>query len=98
VPSTLNRTALQSRITAPKCPQVYRRHTRWLSVGQWRSLGVVPVGGGLADAEFATLMEPDGPTGTGYLLTNNYRAILDYNCSNFYAMSVGLLADAIARR
>jgi membrane-bound lytic murein transglycosylase B len=98
VPSTLNRAALQSRITAPKCPQVYRRHTRWLSVGQWRSLGVVPVGGGLADGEFATLMEPDGPTGTGYLLTNNYRAILDYNCSNFYAMSVGLLADAIARR
>ena len=31
-------------------------------------------------------------------LTNNYRAILDYNCSNFYAMSVGLLADAISRR
>ena len=40
----------------------------------------------------------EGPDGSGYLLTNNYRAILDYNCSNFYAMSVGLLADAIARR
>ena len=98
VPPTLNRAALQSRITAPKCPQVYRRHSRWLSVGQWRSLGVVPIQGRLADSEFATLMEPDGPGGTGYLLTNNYRAILDYNCSNFYAMSVGLLADAIARR
>ncbi len=34
----------------------------------------------------------------GYLLTTNYRAILDYNCSNFYAMAVGLLANAIARR
>ena len=33
---------------------------------------------------------------TAYLLTNNYRSILDYNCSNFYALSVGLLADAIA--
>ena len=98
VPATLNRAALQSRITAPKCPQVYRRHTRWLSVGQWRSLGVVPVESVLPDNEFATLLEPDGQTGTGYLLTNNYRAILDYNCSNFYAMSVGLLADAIARR
>ena len=40
----------------------------------------------------------DGPNGTGYLLTNNYRAILDYNCSNFYAISVGVLADAIAGR
>ena len=98
VPSTLNRAALQSRVTAPKCPQVYRRHSRWLSVGQWRSLGVTPVNASLSNSEFATLLEPDGQTGTGYLLTNNYRAILDYNCSNFYAMSVGLLADAIARR
>ena len=30
-----------------------------------------------------------------YLLTGNYRVILDYNCSNFYALSVGLLADAV---
>ena len=35
---------------------------------------------------------------TAYLLTTNYRAILDYNCSNFYALSVGLLANAIAAR
>lgn len=98
VPLTLNRAALQSRITAPKCPQVYRRHSRWLTVGQWRALGVVPVAQRLGDTELATLLEPEGPTGSGYLLTNNYRAILDYNCSNFYAMSVGLLADAIARR
>ncbi|MGZ2411360.1 peptidoglycan lytic transglycosylase B [Sphingomonas sp. F9_3S_D5_B_2] len=98
VPPTLNRTAIQSRLTAPKCPQVYRRHSRWLTVGQWRSLGVVPYRQTLPDTELATLMEPEGPSGSGYLLTNNYRAILDYNCSNFYAMSVGLLADAIARR
>jgi membrane-bound lytic murein transglycosylase B len=45
----------------------------------------------------ATLIEPDGRDATAYLLTTNYRAILDYNCSNFYALSVGLLADAIAR-
>ena len=34
---------------------------------------------------------------TAYLLTGNYRVILDYNCSNFYALSVGLLSDEIAR-
>jgi membrane-bound lytic murein transglycosylase B len=44
-----------------------------------------------------TLLEPDGPGATAYLLTGNYRAILEYNCSNFYALSVGLLADAIAQ-
>ena len=98
VPPTLNRAAIQSRLNPPKCPQVYRRHSRWLTIGQWRSLGVVPTGRGLPDTELATLMEPEGANGSGYLLTNNYRAILDYNCSNFYAMSVGLLADAIARR
>ena len=32
-----------------------------------------------------------------YLLTGNYRVILDYNCSNFYALSVGLLADAVSQ-
>jgi membrane-bound lytic murein transglycosylase B len=45
----------------------------------------------------ASLLEPDGQGQTAYLLTGNYRVILDYNCSNFYALSVGLLADEIAR-
>jgi lytic murein transglycosylase len=98
VPLNLNRAALRSTITAPKCPQVYKRHTRWLTVREWRSLGVTPYYSGLGDNEMATLFEPEGASGSGYLLTNNYRAILDYNCSNFYAMSVGLLANAIGRR
>ncbi len=98
VPVILNRTALRTTVTAPKCPQVYKRHTRWLTVREWRALGVVPRSRGLPDSEMATLLEPEGANGEGYLLTTNYRAILDYNCSNFYALSVGLLADAIARR
>jgi lytic murein transglycosylase len=98
VPSTLNRAAIRSTLQAPRCQRVYARHSRWLTVAQWRSLGVIPYGGRLADYEIVTLMEPDGPNGSGYLLTNNYRAILDYNCSNFYALSVGLLANAITRR
>ena len=61
-------------------------------------MGVVPYETRLAQNDVATLIEPDGPNGTAYLLTGNYRAILDYNCSNFYALSVGLLADAIMRR
>jgi membrane-bound lytic murein transglycosylase B len=98
VPPTLNRAAIRSTLRAPRCERVYSRHSRWLTVGQWRALGVVPYNGGLRDSEVATLIEPDGPNRTGYLLTGNYRAILDYNCSNFYALSVGLLANAIARR
>ena len=98
VPATINRQAIVSRVTAPRCPQVFRRHSRWLTMREWRSLGVAPVGRSLPEGELAFLLEPDGPYSNGYLLTANYRAILDYNCSNFYAMSVGVLADAITRR
>ena len=96
VPSALDRSALRSALVPPRCPQVFRRHSRWLTMAEWRSLGVQPLGAALADGEMATLLEPDGPGATAYLLTGNYRAILDYNCSNFYALSVGLLADRIA--
>lgn len=97
-PANLNRYAIVSRITAPRCPQVYKRLSRWLSMREWRALGVTPLGRSLPDNEMASLIEPDGPNATAYLLTTNYRSILDYNCSNFYAISVGVLADAIARR
>ena len=66
-------------------------------MAEWRALGVVPQSGSWpADNIQATLLEPDGPGRTAYLLTGNYRVILDYNCSNFYALSVGLLADEVA--
>jgi membrane-bound lytic murein transglycosylase B len=97
-PLNLNRYAIVSRITSPRCPQVYKRLSRWLSMREWRTLGVTPLGRSLPDNEMASLIEPDGPNATAYLLTTNYRVILDYNCSNFYAISVGVLADAIARR
>ena len=79
---------------APRCPASSSAQ-RWLSVGEWRRLGVMPMRGGLSDREMASLIEPDGPGATAYLTTNNYRTILDYNCSNFYALSVLLLADGI---
>ena len=97
-PPTLNRAAIVSRVTAQRCPQVYRRHSRWLTMREWRALGVAPLGRSIPEGEMASLIEPDGPYETAYLVTTNYHAILDYNCSNFYAISVGVLADAIARR
>jgi membrane-bound lytic murein transglycosylase B len=97
-PPNLNRAAIVSRVTAPKCPQVYRRHSRWLSMREWRAMGVTPLGRSLPDNEMAALIEPDGYDARAFLLTTNYHAILDYNCSNFYAISVGVLADRIAGR
>jgi lytic murein transglycosylase len=98
VPAGLDRSAVKSRLSSPRCPRVHDRHSRWLTIAEWRRLGVVPLGSQVpADGEMASLIEPDGPAATAYLLTGNYRSILDYNCSNFYALSVGLLADAVAR-
>ena len=67
-------------------------------MAEWRALGLAPISRPWPDDRImATLIEPDGPGKTGYLATSNYRVILDYNCSNFYALSVGLLADAVSQ-
>ncbi len=96
-PPFLDRQAIAGRLDSPRCPRVHDRHSRWLTVAEWRARGVVQTSGPvLADDELASLIEPDGPGAPAYLLTGNYRVILDYNCSNFYALSVGLLADAVA--
>jgi lytic murein transglycosylase len=96
VPDHLNRFALVGSLTAPSCARVHARRSRWLTVREWRQLGVVPQGS-IGDDVLASLIEPDGPGKTAFLLTGNYRVILEYNCSNYYALSVGLLADQIAR-
>ncbi|WP_242122583.1 lytic murein transglycosylase [Sphingobium sp. Sx8-8] len=96
VPAGLDRAAITPRTNPARCERVFSRHSRWLTMAEWRRMGIVPSGGTWpADQVLATLLEPDGPGKTAYLLTSNYRAILDYNCSNFYALSVGLLADAV---
>jgi membrane-bound lytic murein transglycosylase B len=96
VPSGLDRSALGSRLAAPSCSRVHARHSQWKTVAEWRSLGLVPQGA-INDNTLAALFEPDGAGTAAYLLTGNYRVILQYNCSNYYALSVGLLADEIAR-
>lgn len=99
VPANLNRAGLQTPLVAPRCERVFERHSEWRTMDEWRRLGIAPQGGRwpVGANEMATLLEPDGRGQTAYLLTTNYRTILDYNCSNFYALSVGVLADAIAR-
>lgn len=98
VPSGFNRGGLVTRLASPRCPRVHERHSQWKTMREWRRLGLVSRNGRWpGDNELASLLEPDGPGRTAYLLTTNYRTILDYNCSNFYALSVGLLADAVSR-
>ncbi|KQM56332.1 lytic transglycosylase [Sphingomonas sp. Leaf208] len=98
VPAGFDRSQVRNRLVSPRCPRVFERHSGWRTIAEWRALGVSPQSGRALDGSvMATLLEPDGPGATAYLLTSNYRVILDYNCSNFYALSVGLLADAVER-
>jgi lytic murein transglycosylase len=96
VPASLDRTRIKSNLVAPRCARVFARHSRWMRVSEWKKLGVIPQSSVWPNENMqAALIEPDGQGATAYLLGSNYRAILDYNCSNFYALSVGLLADAV---
>jgi membrane-bound lytic murein transglycosylase B len=98
LPANFDRKAVRSLLVSPRCPRVHARLSRWLTIAEWKARGVVIAGfPSPADSELARMLEPDGPGITAYLLTTNYGSILDYNCSNFYAMSVGLLSDAVAR-
>ncbi len=95
VPGDLNRPGVATTALSPRCPRVFQRHSRWLTAAEWRARGVTFQARAPADATLLSLIEPDGPGATAYLLSGSYRAILDYNCSNFYGLSVGLLADGI---
>jgi membrane-bound lytic murein transglycosylase B len=60
----------------------------------WAKLGVrLPGGGKLPTADLeASLVRGQA---RHFLVYRNYLAILDYNCSNAYAISVGLLSDRL---
>ncbi len=70
------------------------------SLAEWQALGVrKQFGQPLPKRDLvATIVQPDG-SGTRAFLTYpaNYSAILDWNRSHKFAISVGTLADAIAR-
>ena len=96
LPSGLDPDRFPTRLAAPSCDRVHERHSLWKTVNEWRALGVQPLTPVDGNAMTA-LFQPDGPGTPAYLLTGNYRVILQYNCSNYYALSVGLLADEIGR-
>ena len=99
VPIQFDRDSVKSPLVSPRCPRVHARLSRWLTIAEWKAKGIMVTGfPAPADTELASLIEPDGPGLTAYLLTSNYRVILDYNCSNFYALSIGVLADEVARQ
>ena len=44
------------------------------------------------------LVRPDKELGRAFLVTNNYRTLLHWNKSNYFAISIGMFADKIQQR
>lgn len=68
------------------------------SVSEWSNLGVAPASGFSLPTENlnASIVQPNG--GPALMAFNNFKVIMKYNNSIFYAGSVGYLADKICGR
>lgn len=70
------------------------------TLAEWQALGVrKQFGQNLPQRDLvATIVQPDGPGKRAFIAyPANYNAILDWNRSHKFAISVGTLADAVAR-
>ena len=67
--------------------------------GEWNRLGVRSIDAGpLAGREGeASLVMPDGAGGPAFLVYDNFRTIMKWNKSTYFATAVGYLADSMAR-
>lgn len=65
----------------------------------WAGIGVKKYGGSALPNEdiMASIVAPDGVGGEVFIVYNNYQTIMDWNRSTYFATSVGLLADQLAR-
>ncbi len=98
-PAGFDPASVANPVQPKSCKSALGKHSLPKPIAEWKALGFVPNGSNSwpADDAMATLVQPDGPDGPSFLTLPNYRAILNYNCSNFYALSVLLLADAAAQ-
>ena len=78
-------------------PSAAGRDTR-RPLGEWSRQGVRPIDGSWrvgADTQ-AAVLQPDGRAGEAFAVYPHFAAIRRYNPSDFYALAVGLLGDAVA--
>ena len=82
----------------PKGCGAVKRRSVPKSLPEWSNLGFKTINNTplpqRPDLE-ARLVAPDGVKGRMFLVYPNYKNILYYNCSSYYAISIGLLSDEI---
>lgn len=84
IPATLSESLISLEIEKP--------------LSEWRALGVTLPNGApvpVAEGIKASLVAPDGQGGDAFLAYSNFKTIMKWNRSTYFASSVGLLADAI---
>lgn len=76
---------------------IYIGKDKTLTLAEWQIVGVRGSGGEpLPNRDLrASLVQPDGAGGRSFLIYDNFRVLLHWNKSTYFATSVGLLADAI---
>ncbi|PJG82215.1 lytic murein transglycosylase [Caviibacterium pharyngocola] len=76
------------------------------SLRQWQNQGVMLKSPTAQESQKLTalssadlwLVRPDREAGRAFLVSNNFRTILDWNKSNYFAVSIGMFADRIQQR
>ena len=69
-------------------------------MSEWRDLGVLRVDGGALPKRnlMGSIVMVNGPNSRVFLTYSNYKTILKWNRSNFFAVAVGMLAEKIGRK
>lgn len=66
------------------------------SVARWLRQGVTPQNAAPLAAQTAWIVQPDDMQGRAFMVYDNFRTLMRWNRSYYFAISVGMLADAIA--
>ncbi|BAK83121.1 lytic murein transglycosylase [Komagataeibacter medellinensis NBRC 3288] len=85
-------------ITVPdSVPQSSLGRTQVRTLAEWMHMGISQPGGvPFAQPEaMGAVLRPDGPGGDAFMVYRNFAAIRRYNPSDYYALAVGLLGNAI---
>ncbi|MGF1562469.1 MAG: lytic transglycosylase domain-containing protein [Geminicoccaceae bacterium] len=86
----------QVRLPAGFAPQLADLDTR-LPLSRWADLGVRRADGGplpVAPID-ASVIAPDGLSGPAYIIYDNFRVLMIWNRSSYFALTVGELSDRI---
>ena len=67
------------------------------TIAWWRQRGVITRDAATSPTQTAWIVLPDDAQGRAFMVYDNFRTLMRWNRSYYFAISVGMLADAIAK-